>query len=85
MLGVEHPDTLVSLNNLAFLYQSQESFSREAEAALYPARVLEGSERVFGPDHPNTLGTVNNLAGIYQSQGRYGEAEPLYRRAFRGQ
>ena len=24
---------------------------------------------------------MNNLADLYQSQGRYGEAEPLYRRA----
>jgi CHAT domain-containing protein/Tfp pilus assembly protein PilF len=28
-----------------------------------------------------TLATVNNLAGLYWSQGRFGEAEPLFRRA----
>ena len=30
---------------------------------------------------PTRSTSVNNLAGLYQAQGRYGEAEPLYRRA----
>ena len=36
---------------------------------------------MLGPEHPETLTSVNNLAELYRSQGRYGEAEPLYRRA----
>jgi len=39
------------------------------------------AEQKLGPEHPDTLTSVNNLAGLYQVQGRYGEAEPLYRRA----
>ncbi|APZ54423.1 Tetratricopeptide repeat-containing protein [Salipiger abyssi] len=35
----------------------------------------------MGPEHPDTLTSVNNLAVLYRSTGRYGEAEPLYRRA----
>jgi CHAT domain-containing protein len=42
---------------------------------------LATSEKVLGPDHPATLISVNNLAELYRTQGRYGEAEPLYRRA----
>ncbi len=38
------------------------------------------AEQKLGPDHPSTLSSVNNLAVLYESQGRYGEAEPLYRR-----
>ena len=34
-----------------------------------------------GKEHPDTLTSVNNLAVLYQAQGRYGEAEPLYKRA----
>ena len=37
-------------------------------------------ERVLGREHPDTLNSVNNLAGPYEAQGRYGEAEPLYKR-----
>ena len=36
---------------------------------------------MLGKEHPDTLTSVNNLAGLYQAQGRYGEAEPLYKRA----
>ena len=44
-------------------------------------RALEADERVLGPEHPDTLISVNNLADLYKAQGRYGEAEPLFRRA----
>ncbi|MCP9787362.1 CHAT domain-containing tetratricopeptide repeat protein, partial [Cyanobium sp. N5-Cardenillas] len=35
----------------------------------------------LGPEHPNTAQALNNLAFLYVNQGRYGEAEPLYKRA----
>ena len=78
MLGREHPDTLLSVNNLAALYHAQGRYS-EAEP-LYK-RALEASERVLGREHPDTLQSVNNLAALYETQGRYSEAEPLYKRA----
>ena len=48
-------------------------------------RALAGRRGRSGQDHPDTLGSVNNLAALYQAQGRYGEAEPLYKRALAGQ
>jgi CHAT domain-containing protein/Tfp pilus assembly protein PilF len=78
VLGDEHPDTLISVNNLAVLYRAQ---GRYGEAEPLYRRALEARERVLGDEHPDTLSSVNNLAGLYQAQGRYGEAEPLYRRA----
>ncbi len=77
-LGGDHPVTLSSVNNLAFLYKAQGRYN-EAEP-LYK-RVLEVFERVLGYDHPNTLTGVNNLAALYSDQGRTAQAEPLYRRA----
>ncbi len=77
-LGAEHPDTLSSINNLAFLYQSQGRY-RKAEPLLQ--RALVGMENVLGKEHPRTLRCINNLASLYQSQGHYGEAESLYQRA----
>ena len=35
----------------------------------------------MGGDHPAVAQSLNNLALVYQDQGRYGEAEPLHRRA----
>ena len=76
--GAEHPDTLISVNNLAELYRIQ---GRYGEAEPLFRHALEASERVLGAEHPGTLGSVNNLAVLYQAQGRYGDAEPLLRRA----
>ncbi len=78
LLGAEHPQTLTSADNLAFLYQAQGGY---AEAEPLFRRALAGRERVLGAEHPDTCQSVNNLAFLYQAQGRYGEAEPLYRRA----
>jgi tetratricopeptide (TPR) repeat protein len=80
MLGVEHPDTLASVNNVAALYESQ---GRYTEAEPLYQRTLHDSERLLGPGHPSTIVSVNNLAQLYFSQGRYIEAEPLYTRALR--
>ena len=77
-LGKEHPSTLISLNNLALLYNNQ---GRYEEAEPLYIRALEASERTLGKEHPHTLISVNNLAELYNVQGKYEEAEPLFRRA----
>ena len=77
-LGNNHPATLASLNNLAFLYKTQ---GRYGEAEPLYKHVLEALERALGQDHPNTLASVNNLAGLYYAQGLFVQAEPLLRRA----
>ncbi len=35
----------------------------------------------LGSEHPGVATNLNKLAGLYQVQGRYGEAEPLHKRA----
>ena len=37
--------------------------------------------KVFGADHPFTAEGADNLASLLVAQGKYGEAEPLYKRA----
>ncbi len=76
--GANHPNTGMSLNDLALLYESQGRYS-EAEP-LY-GRSLQISESHQGSDHPNTAASLNNLAALYQRQGRYSEAEPLLRQS----
>ncbi|MEO0533328.1 MAG: CHAT domain-containing tetratricopeptide repeat protein [Cyanobacteria bacterium P01_A01_bin.123] len=77
-LGPNHPDTVVSLNNLALLYDSQ---GRYEEAEPLYLQALEIRESVLGPNHPDTAVSLNNLALMYEFQGRYREAEPLFQRA----
>ncbi len=48
-LGPDHPDTAVSLNNLALLYGNQ---GRYAEAEPLYQRSLAIREKALGPDHP---------------------------------
>ena len=78
VLGTEHPATLSSVNNLAFLLKSKGDYT--AAEPLY-RRALEANERVLGTEHPDTLASVNNLAALLHSKGDNFAAEPLYRRA----
>ncbi|MGI5215414.1 tetratricopeptide repeat protein [Plantactinospora sp. CA-290183] len=74
MLGAEHPDTLMSRNNLAAAYQAA---GRLREAIPLCEATLAACERVLGAEHPDTLRSRNNLAAAYQAAGRLREAIPL--------
>lgn len=39
------------------------------------------SEKALGPTHPDVADSLNNLARLYESEGRYGDAEPVYKRS----
>ncbi len=81
MLGIDHPDTLNTVNNLAALLGQQGNY---AQAEPLYRRSLGGRERVLGKDHPKTLNSVNNLATMLSDKGDYSQAEPLFRRALEG-
>jgi tetratricopeptide (TPR) repeat protein len=74
VLGEEHPDTLMSMSNLALTYSDQ---GRLVEAEVLGTQVLDASKRVLGEEHPDTLMSMNNLALTYWEQGRLVEAERL--------
>ncbi|KAF2831075.1 hypothetical protein CC86DRAFT_442928 [Ophiobolus disseminans] len=80
-LGVRHPDTLTSVDNLASVLRDQGKY-KEAEKLNW--RALEGYEKEQGVRHPDTLTSVSNLAGVLQDQGKYKEAEKLNWRALEG-
>ncbi|KAL2199556.1 hypothetical protein P885DRAFT_29928, partial [Corynascus similis CBS 632.67] len=80
VLGVEHPETLVSMNNLANTLDSQGKYE-EAEA-LY-LQTLKLQTQVLGAKHPETLISMNNLANTLYNQGKYEEAEALYRQTLK--
>lgn len=78
VLGPEHPATVISLNNLADLFQAGGDLP---EAQLLYERTLRVNEKLLGPDHPDTATSLNNLAGVLWAQNRVAAARPLSERA----
>ncbi len=77
-LGPEHPDTAVSLNNLAELYSATGDY---AKAEPLYQRALAIHEKARGHEHPDTATSLNNLAYYHRRTGDYAKAEPLYLRS----
>jgi tetratricopeptide (TPR) repeat protein len=78
VLGLEHPATVISLNNLADLLQAQGDLA--AAQALYE-RAFRANEKLLGSDHPNTATSLNNLAGVLWAKNEVAVALPLSERA----
>ncbi|KAI2618440.1 hypothetical protein GGR54DRAFT_605477 [Hypoxylon sp. NC1633] len=75
-LGKEHPDTLISMNNLGIVLHNQGKYE---EAVQIYRETLELMEQVLGKEDPITLANMNNLGSVLRSQGKYEEAEQIYR------
>ena len=54
VLSEEHPDTLISMGNLAVMYRNQ---GRWKEAEVLQVSVIETKKQVLGKEHPSTLMT----------------------------
>jgi hypothetical protein len=78
VLGPEHPDTLVSMNNLALLHVYEHKY--QSAEPIY-IEVLELQRRVLGAEHPRRLASMNDLAALYIKTAKYAAAEPLMRQA----
>ena len=73
-----HPDTLLSLDDVANLYRMM----GELEKALpVYQRVLEIELDLTGQNDPDYARSLNNVAVPVASQGEYATAEPAYRQA----
>ena len=81
VLGVEHPDKLISVSNLALVLRDQGKHEATEETGR---RALAGREKVLGADHPDTLNSVSNLALVLRDQGKHEAAEEMGRRALAG-
>ncbi len=71
VLGSDHAETLVAINNMAIIYKDLGDFAR-AEP-LYIENVERGF-KVQGERHPEAIAGVVNLASFYGDRGRYREA-----------
>jgi tetratricopeptide (TPR) repeat protein len=78
-LGEEHPSFVISLNNLAFIYQFQGSFS-EAEEIYVRARAL--CKEHYTEENCSGYATIlHNMGDFYASQQEYKKAEPIFQEA----
>ena len=73
-LGPQHPDTLISLDRLAFTMTIQCKYD---EAHIRYRDVLESRKKVLGPEHPDTLKSMSGLGNVLGCQRRFNEAEEL--------
>ena len=74
-LGPDHPDTLVSMNNLANSYHDAGQNDRALK--LYE-EALALVKAKLGPNHPLTLVNMNNLADSYADVGQNDRALKLF-------
>jgi hypothetical protein len=74
ILGEEHPDTLISMNNLAGTLRAQGDL---AGARTLLEQDLEVRRRILGEEHPDTLISMDNLAKTLRAQGDLAGARTL--------
>ena len=79
ILGVEHPDAIRAMGNLAATYQS---LGKYADAEKLKVQVLDARNRILGVDHPDTIKAMGNLAETYRHLAKYTEAEKLEIQAY---
>ena len=59
ILGVEHPDTIYAMSNLAITYLY---LGKYTEAEKLEIQVLDARKRILGVEHPDTMKAMENLA-----------------------
>jgi len=75
VVGPEHPDTLTSMNNLAFTWKEQ---GRIAEAIELMERCAQLRTKVLGAEHPHTLSSSTVLMEWKTERLKIVDALPSY-------
>lgn len=76
--GVEHPDTLTSMNNLA---EALRGLGEAGSARALHEQALDARRRTLGDEHPDTLTSVGSLALTLGGMGDVASARPLHETA----
>ena len=78
LLGRTHPETMLTLHDLAVLryWKGDLSAAERDMRAVY-----DHLRNTLGEDHQETVNALTNLGAIIRDQGKYPEAELLLRRA----
>ena len=80
MLGVEHPETIKTVNNMVAYLQI---LGRQEESERVRQKSLELQEKVLDDDHPNSITKLNRSAQSLENEGKYQEAIVTYQEALR--
>ncbi|KAK8142845.1 hypothetical protein G3M48_008093 [Beauveria asiatica] len=78
VLGVEHPDTLTNMSNIAHALEGQGQYTA---AETMHRKTLELRTKVLGTDNPDTIASMSHVAHALEVQGQYTAAEAMNRRA----
>jgi hypothetical protein len=74
-LGLDHPDPLATMNNLASAYQAAGQLD---QALSLFEKTLQLRQAKLGANHPDTLTSMSTLASAYQAAGQRDRALPLF-------
>lgn len=80
VLGDAHPETVMTINELATVYQEQRQFA-QAEPLFREA--LAARERLYGESHHLTRNSMSNLGLLLSLSGQLADAAVLYERTLR--
>ncbi len=70
-LGRDHPDTALSLYDLAEIYQAQK---RYGDAISFYRQALDTNRKSLGPSHPYTFDTLYSLTCVLNLNGEHESA-----------
>ena len=79
ILGVEHLDTVLSMDFLASSLKMQGQYT---EAVVIYRKTLELRTKILGVEGPDTVISTVQLASALEAQGQYTEAKIMYYKAF---
>lgn len=78
ILGVEHPETALSYNNLGICYEQQGNI---VQAVEYHKKALASRKITLGSEDPDTAQSYNNIGVIFCDQDDYQKALDYYYKA----
>ncbi|HEY0910612.1 MAG TPA: CHAT domain-containing tetratricopeptide repeat protein, partial [Bradyrhizobium sp.] len=78
VLGQDHPNVAMALNDLAALYEAENKLGQAEELHQRSLRIRE---KLVGPDDPVLAQSLGNIAVVYLAEGRYAQAEESFKRA----
>ena len=79
VLGVEHPDVINSMNNLAVQHSK---LGHHREAIEWGERAYALRCKILGERHPDTLITLDNLSYCYQNAADLGHLLPILEKLY---
>ncbi|KAJ7301801.1 hypothetical protein DFH08DRAFT_992177, partial [Mycena albidolilacea] len=71
-LGDNHPDTLITMGNMAYTYSDLGEYQKAEQLNVI---VLEKQKQLLGDNHLPTLNAMSNLAHTYSNLGEHRKAE----------